>query len=207
MKDSEHACRIRGGHRPARDGRAAGRDRTGTGAGPPRPRRRRVRRAAEGVVRPVPAAPPGTARPAAHRLHAGGNAHLARGQPEARRTAPQARLRDLPEGEARPGDHARRDPATAARSASGCERETNMHLVPAEGALPYRTFYEYIAERGFPVTQFIRHGSHPEFTPEPDMIHDCLGHVPPLMNRTTPSCSRSSARPRRRRRTATRCWR
>jgi phenylalanine-4-hydroxylase len=61
-------------------------------------------------------------------------------------------------------------------------RETNMHLVPAEGALPYRTFYEYVAERGFPVTQFIRHGSHPEFTPEPDMIHDCLGHVPPLMN-------------------------
>jgi phenylalanine-4-hydroxylase len=63
------------------------------------------------------------------------------------------------------------------------KRETNMHLVPAEGALPYRTFYQYIANRGFPVTQFIRHGSHPEFTPEPDMIHDCLGHVPPLMNR------------------------
>jgi phenylalanine-4-hydroxylase len=61
--------------------------------------------------------------------------------------------------------------------------ETRMHLVPAEGALPYRTFYQYIAGRGFPVTQFIRHGSHPEFTPEPDMIHDCLGHVPPLMNR------------------------
>ena len=61
-------------------------------------------------------------------------------------------------------------------------RETNMHLVPAEGPLPYRTFYTYIGRRGFPVTQFIRHGSHPEFTPEPDMIHDCLGHVPPLMN-------------------------
>src|SRR5438309_7870045 len=62
-------------------------------------------------------------------------------------------------------------------------RETNMHLVPAEGALPYRTFYEYIGRRGFPVTQFVRHGSHPEFTPEPDMIHDCLGHVPPQMDR------------------------
>jgi phenylalanine-4-hydroxylase len=62
------------------------------------------------------------------------------------------------------------------------QQETNMHLVPAEGALPYRTFYQYIGDRGFPVTQFIRHGSHPEFTPEPDMIHDCLGHVPPLMN-------------------------
>jgi phenylalanine-4-hydroxylase len=61
--------------------------------------------------------------------------------------------------------------------------ESGMHLVPAEGALPYRTFYEYIAQRGFPVTQFVRHGSHPEFTPEPDIIHDCLGHVPPLMNR------------------------
>ena len=63
------------------------------------------------------------------------------------------------------------------------KRETDMHLTPAEGALPYRTFYESIAERGFPVTQFLRHPSHPEFTPEPDMIHDCLGHVPPLMNR------------------------
>jgi phenylalanine-4-hydroxylase len=61
-------------------------------------------------------------------------------------------------------------------------RETNMHLIPAEGSLAYRTFYQYIARRGFPVTQFIRHASHPEFTPEPDMIHDCLGHVPPLMN-------------------------
>lgn len=62
------------------------------------------------------------------------------------------------------------------------ERVTDMHLVPAEGPIPYRTFYSYIAERGFPVTQFIRHGSKPEFTPEPDMIHDCLGHVPPLLN-------------------------
>jgi phenylalanine-4-hydroxylase len=61
-------------------------------------------------------------------------------------------------------------------------RETKMQLVPAEGALPYRIFYREIARRGFPVTQFIRHGSHPEFTPEPDMIHDCLGHVPQLLN-------------------------
>ncbi|MBI2186520.1 MAG: hypothetical protein HYU37_05275 [Acidobacteria bacterium] len=63
------------------------------------------------------------------------------------------------------------------------EHETQMHLVPAEGPLAYRTFYSYIAKRGFPVTQFIRHGSHPEFTPEPDMVHDCLGHVPSLMDR------------------------
>src|SRR4051812_17888733 len=35
-------------------------------------------------------------------------------------------------------------------------RATNMHLVPAEGPLPYRTFYQYIGQRGFPVTQFLR---------------------------------------------------
>ncbi len=63
------------------------------------------------------------------------------------------------------------------------EQVSGMHLVPAEGPIPYRTFYSYIAERGFPCTQFLRHGSKPEFTPEPDMIHDCLGHVPPLVNR------------------------
>ncbi|HEY3380596.1 MAG TPA: hypothetical protein VGK32_02450 [Vicinamibacterales bacterium] len=62
------------------------------------------------------------------------------------------------------------------------QSESGMHIVPAEGPIPYRTFYSYIAERGFPSTQFIRHGSKPEFTPEPDMIHDCLGHVPPLLN-------------------------
>jgi phenylalanine-4-hydroxylase len=62
------------------------------------------------------------------------------------------------------------------------EQANGMHLVPAEGPIPYRTFYRYIAARGFPCTQFIRHGSKPEFTPEPDMIHDCLGHVPPLLN-------------------------
>jgi phenylalanine-4-hydroxylase len=62
------------------------------------------------------------------------------------------------------------------------ERMSGMHLVPAEGPIAYRIFYTYIAARGFPCTQFIRHGSRPEFTPEPDMIHDCLGHVPPLVN-------------------------
>ena len=59
---------------------------------------------------------------------------------------------------------------------------TGMYLVPAEGPIPYKTFYSYIARRGFPCTQFLRHGARPEFTPEPDMVHDCLGHVPPLMD-------------------------
>jgi phenylalanine-4-hydroxylase len=69
------------------------------------------------------------------------------------------------------------------RTLSGqLEAMSGMHLVPAEGPIAYRIFYTYIAAGGFPCTQFIRHGSKPEFTPEPDMIHDCLGHVPPLVN-------------------------
>lgn len=59
---------------------------------------------------------------------------------------------------------------------------SGMHLVPAEGPIAYRIFYSYIAAGGFPCTQFIRYGSQPEYTPEPDMVHDCLGHVPPLLN-------------------------
>ena len=62
------------------------------------------------------------------------------------------------------------------------QQVSGMHLVPAEGPIPYKTFYSYIAGRGFPCTQFLRHGARPEFTPEPDMVHDCLGHVPPLMD-------------------------
>jgi len=59
---------------------------------------------------------------------------------------------------------------------------TGIYLVPAEGPIAYRIFYAYVADGGFPCTQFIRYGSQPEYTPEPDMIHDCLGHVPPLLN-------------------------
>jgi phenylalanine-4-hydroxylase len=62
------------------------------------------------------------------------------------------------------------------------EARTGMHLVPAEGPIAYRIFYGYIADGGFPCTQFMRYGSQPEYTPEPDMVHDCLGHVPPLLN-------------------------
>ena len=79
------------------------------------------------------------------------------------------------------GISAREIPQLRALSAQ-LQEMSGMHLVPAEGPIAYRIFYGYIAERGFPCTQFIRHGSKPEFTPEPDMIHDCLGHVPPLVN-------------------------
>ncbi|MCC6953430.1 MAG: phenylalanine 4-monooxygenase, partial [Deltaproteobacteria bacterium] len=57
---------------------------------------------------------------------------------------------------------------------------TGIGLVSAEGAIPFKRFFTYLADGRFPCTQFLRHASKPEFTPEPDMTHDLFGHVPPL---------------------------
>lgn len=56
-------------------------------------------------------------------------------------------------------------------------------LCPAEGLLDVRTFFEYLKLRQMPCTQFLRHHKVPEFTPEPDAVHDVIGHVPCLMNK------------------------
>lgn len=63
------------------------------------------------------------------------------------------------------------------------QKEHGISIVPAEGLLHTRTFFYYLAQRQMPCTQFIRHASHPEYTPEPDAVHDVLGHVPALMDR------------------------
>lgn len=61
-------------------------------------------------------------------------------------------------------------------------RQTRVHLVPAEGLLHGKTYFSLWADRVMPCTQFLRHASQPEYTPEPDIIHDVIGHVPPLMD-------------------------
>ena len=63
------------------------------------------------------------------------------------------------------------------------KRQHNIGLAPAEGLLDTRTFNRYLSNRVMPCTQFLRHGSNPEYTPEPDAVHDVIGHVPPLMNK------------------------
>jgi phenylalanine-4-hydroxylase len=57
-----------------------------------------------------------------------------------------------------------------------------MGLVPAEGLIEPREFFGYLMHRKMPCTIFLRHHSDPEYTPEPDIVHDVLGHLPPLMN-------------------------
>jgi phenylalanine-4-hydroxylase len=63
------------------------------------------------------------------------------------------------------------------------EKASGFGLVPAEGLLDASTFFGYLSQRRMPVTQFLRHNAHPEFTPEPDAVHDVIGHVPCLMDR------------------------
>src|SRR6185295_8115838 len=57
-----------------------------------------------------------------------------------------------------------------------------LRLIPAEGLIDFREFFSHLADREMPCTQYLRHGSQPQYTPEPDMIHDVIGHVPALMD-------------------------
>jgi phenylalanine-4-hydroxylase len=59
---------------------------------------------------------------------------------------------------------------------------TGFRINPVPGLVPTRTFYGSLAARTFLSTQYIRHHSVPFYTPEPDIIHEIIGHANMLAN-------------------------
>ena len=53
---------------------------------------------------------------------------------------------------------------------------TGFRVEPVPGLVPTRGFYGALADRCFLSTQYVRHTSVPFYTPEPDMIHEVIGH-------------------------------
>lgn len=53
---------------------------------------------------------------------------------------------------------------------------TGFEYHPAAGLVPFELFYGSLADRVFHSTQYLRHHARPLYTPEPDLIHEVIGH-------------------------------
>jgi phenylalanine-4-hydroxylase len=59
---------------------------------------------------------------------------------------------------------------------AGLRPLTGFEYVPAAGIVPLDEFYGSLADRRFHSTQYVRHHEAPLYTPEPDLIHEVIGH-------------------------------
>jgi phenylalanine-4-hydroxylase len=66
---------------------------------------------------------------------------------------------------------------------AGLQPLTGWKYHCAPGLVGLREFYGALADRVFHSTQYVRHPSEPLYTPEPDIIHEVIGHGNMLANR------------------------
>ena len=64
------------------------------------------------------------------------------------------------------------------------QRATGWQVVGVPGLIPEEAFFKLLAERRFPVTDWIRKPEEFDYVVEPDIFHDLFGHVPLLFNPT-----------------------
>jgi phenylalanine-4-hydroxylase len=58
------------------------------------------------------------------------------------------------------------------------EKRTGWRVQPVSGFMPSRAFFEMLGARQFPTTTWLRSRESMDYTPEPDILHDALGHLP-----------------------------
>ena len=61
---------------------------------------------------------------------------------------------------------------------------TRWQIVAVPGLIPEEAFFALLAQRKFPVTEWLRKPEEFEYVVEPDVFHDLYGHVPLLFNPT-----------------------
>ncbi len=66
------------------------------------------------------------------------------------------------------------------RTSDLLDRATGWRLVAVPGLIPEKEFFDHLANRRFPVTNWLRQPAEMDYLVEPDVFHDFFGHVPLL---------------------------
>lgn len=67
---------------------------------------------------------------------------------------------------------------------------SGFRMLPVAGLVLAQTFMRYLGRQIFLSTQYVRHHSRPLYTPEPDVIHELVGHAATLVHPAIAELSR-----------------